>query len=88
MQGNLSLASLYVCLPSGREGRFELLNALRAVRPDKALRNGSEKRSCREIGLNPHVDQTHHGRDRIVGVERREDKMSCQGRLHTDVRRS
>src|SRR2546430_5264730 len=53
---------------------------------DESLREDPEQRVGEVEGIEPHVEETHDGLDRAVGVERREDEMAGERRLDARVR--
>ncbi len=70
-----------------RGGRMIGLLAVLAERPDEPLRENAQQ-GIREIQrIDPHVEEPDDGLRGAVRVQRAEDEVSRQGRLHADLGR-
>ena len=79
--GRNPILSQFVC------GRLVGHLALFAEHPHQPLRQHRRHRSLHPRGLDPHVEQPGDRGRRVVGMDRGEDEMAGDGRLHGDLGR-
>ena len=59
---------------------------MRTQPPDEALGEDAAQARGEQVGLDAHVDETHHGGRRVVRVEGGEDEVAGQRGAHGDLR--